>query len=174
MGKTALRRRCERILSGLDLPDPFGIDELCLQLGEQRGRPIHLIPIELPPGGACGMWASTSDFDAIFYQKNTSSLHQAHIQAHEIGHLICDHSAVSVDGTGAVLLLPGLDPALMRRMMNRRDYTGREEREAEVFASLLLERTSSWTPHRANRPPEAESITHRLIRSLGNGGQATQ
>ncbi|MDM4723307.1 hypothetical protein QTQ03_28290 [Micromonospora sp. WMMA1363] len=174
MGKTALRRRCERILSGLDLPEPFDIDELCQRLGEQRGRPIHLVPIELPPGGACGMWASTAHFDAIFYQANTSPLHQAHIQAHEIGHMICDHSAIPVDGAGAALLLPGLDPALVRHMMERTDYTGREEREAEVLASLLLERTSSWTPRRANRPPDVKSITHRLMRSLGHGGQANQ
>lgn len=55
-------------------------------------------------------------------------------------------------------------------MMNRSDYTVDEEREAEMLASLLLERTSSWTPQR--QPPDVESIIHRLMRSLGDGGQA--
>lgn len=170
MGKSTLRRRCEQTLAGLDLPDPFDIDALCLRLGQQRGRPIYLVPVALPLGGACGMLASTEEFDAIFFQQNTNRLHQAQIKGHEIAHLICGHRAVSVDGTGAALLLPDLDPALVRTMMNRSDYTVDEEREAEVLASLLLERTSSWTPQR--QPPDVESMTHRLMRSLGNGGQA--
>lgn len=51
MGRNALRRRCEQTLAGLDLPDPFDIDVLCLRLGEQRGRPIYLVPAALPRAG---------------------------------------------------------------------------------------------------------------------------
>jgi len=39
---TALRRRCQRRLRDLPIPDPFDLDEFCRRLGEQRGRPLTL------------------------------------------------------------------------------------------------------------------------------------
>ena len=38
-----LRRRCERIVEGLDMPDPFDLEVLCRTVGEARGRPLRVL-----------------------------------------------------------------------------------------------------------------------------------
>ncbi|MER7167898.1 hypothetical protein ABT336_17745 [Micromonospora sp. NPDC000207] len=137
-----LRRRCERLLTDLALPEPFDLHELCRVLGERRGRPLRLMPISLPMHTVCGMWVPTGDFDAIFYEQDTSALHQMLIIGHEVGHLLAGHRATAVlDADASRLLLPDLDPQLVRRFLGRSNYDADAEREAEMIGSLLLRRT---------------------------------
>ncbi|MFI7593539.1 hypothetical protein [Micromonospora sp. NPDC049359] len=139
-----LRRRCERIVAELEMPDPFDVRRLCDVLGERRGRPIHLVPIALPAQTVCGMCVPTNDFDAIFYEQDTSPLHQLLIIGHELGHLLAGHQATEVlDADASRLLLPDLDPQLVRRSLGRSNYAAAEEREAEMIGSLLLRRVRS-------------------------------
>ncbi|MEU8183489.1 hypothetical protein AB0B85_17415 [Micromonospora sp. NPDC049044] len=136
-----LRRRCERILDELEVPEPFDIQTLCDALGARRGRPIHLMPIRLPAQTVCGMCVPTRDFDAIFFEQDTSPLHQQLIIGHELGHLLAGHRATEVlDADASRLLLPDLDPQLVQRSLGRSNYAAAEEREAEMIGSLLLRR----------------------------------
>jgi hypothetical protein len=139
-----LRKRCEQIVAGIEVPEPFDIHELCRILGLRRGRPVHLLPISLPAHSVCGMWVPTGEFDAIFYEQDTSPLHQLLIIGHELGHLIGGHRASAVlDPRASRLLLPDLDPRLVRRFLGRTRYDAEEEREAEMIGSLLLRRARS-------------------------------
>jgi hypothetical protein len=162
-----LRRRCQEIVDGLDIPDPFSIRELVRQLGQRRGRPIHLVPLSLPAGEPCGVWVSTRDFDVIFYEVDTSPLHQEHIIAHELGHLLCEHGAPTIDVDVSRQLLPDLDPQLVQRILNRTTYSAVEERQAEVVASLISRaanrpRTDAgWTA-----PPEVADVLARVEHTL--------
>ncbi|MEV1144176.1 hypothetical protein [Micromonospora sp. NPDC049799] len=129
------------MIAKLGVPEPFDIHELCRVLGERRGRPIHLVPISLPVHTVCGMCVPTGAFDAIFYEQDTSPLHQMLIIGHEVGHLLAGHRPAAVlDPDASRLLLPDLDPRLVRRFLGRSNYDAEEEREAEVIGSLLLGR----------------------------------
>jgi hypothetical protein len=73
----------------------------------------------------------------------TSPLHREHIALHEIGHLLAGHQGqVGVEDI-AGLLLPDLNPALVRAVLKRTCYSSEQEWEAEYFATLVLERSRS-------------------------------
>ncbi|MFC4018965.1 hypothetical protein ACFOW4_13570 [Micromonospora sp. GCM10011542] len=147
-----LRKRCEQIAADVEIPEPFDIQRLCDLLGERRGRPIHLVPIKLPAHTVCGMCVPTGEFDAIFFEQDTSPLHQLLIIGHELGHLLAGHRATQVlDPDASRLLLPDLDPQLVQRSLGRSNYAAVEEREAEMIGSLLLRRA------RAGRDDEQDS-----------------
>lgn len=63
-------------------------------------------------------------------------LHQNHILAHEISHIICDHPG-SLELDQDTLRAIGFDPTLVQRMSGRTSYTSEDEREAEVMASVI-------------------------------------
>lgn len=165
-----LRRRCEEVVGRLEFPDPFDVHQLCRLLGEQRGRPIHLTPLPLPANSPCGLIVSTDTFDAIFYQANTSRLHQEHIIAHELGHLLGGHQPVTGLGTElSETLLPNLNPQLIQRVLGRTGYAAVEEREAELIASLISraantpQSVSTWVA-----PPELAEDFDRIGGVLEN------
>ncbi|MBQ1076771.1 hypothetical protein KBX06_27005 [Micromonospora sp. C31] len=87
------------------------------------------------------MCVPTGEFDAIFFEQDTSPLHQLLIIGHEVGHLLAGHRATEVlDADASRLLLPDLDPQLVQRSLGRSNYAAAEEREAEMIGSLLLRR----------------------------------
>ncbi|WP_372444786.1 ImmA/IrrE family metallo-endopeptidase [Crossiella equi] len=161
-------RDCAAVVHGLDLPEPFDLQTLCDRIGDSRGRPILLAPISLPTGGPCGLWIATDPVDYIFYEAQTSPLHQRHIVLHEIGHLLCDHHAAPVLSEDASrLLLPSLDPGMVRRVLGRGCYSAVEEQQAEIIASLVIQRTSSWRAEPVRPvPPEAAELVRRIERAL--------
>ncbi|MER6398373.1 ParH-like protein [Kitasatospora sp. NBC_01246] len=107
----------------------------------RRGRPIELMPLSGPEHSPCGVLITTDRADYIGYPADTTALHQQHIVLHEIGHLLCGHTG----GPGAA---PAVSPALttllpedlVRRVLGRSGYTQRMEQEAELVASLALQR----------------------------------
>lgn len=148
MADRALRRRCERILADLQAPDWHGIRELCDLIGRRQGKPIRLLAEALPSSIHCGLVVRTRSFDAIFYEKDTSVFHQKQIIGHELGHILCGHLGAAVwDGDVSRLLMPNLDPALVRSVLGRSNFTTREEQEAEMIASLILRRSMAAPRH---------------------------
>ncbi|MFI1252791.1 ImmA/IrrE family metallo-endopeptidase [Streptomyces netropsis] len=166
------RRSLERVRS-LDIPTPFDVWELCDRVAERHGRPIRLEPIHLPVDGPCGLWISGPEVDYIFYESDTSPLHQEHIIAHELGHVICGHKENAVLGEETSrLVLPTLDPRMVQSVLQRTYYTSAEEQEAEMIASLILQEANrrplerNWTV-----PSEAAESVERLDRSLRSSTQ---
>jgi hypothetical protein len=102
----------------------------------------------------------------VFYEQRTTALHQRHIVLHELGHIISDHDAPPAmsDATSRVLL-PHLDPAMVRRMLGRTYYSAVEEQEAELVGSLIHARISAWAPEpTVPVDPEVAAVVARLER----------
>jgi hypothetical protein len=161
-----VKRRCEHALRGLELPRPFTIESLCGVVSERRGRPLRLIP-KATNAGPCGLWVAFDDLDCVFYEPGTSELHRDHIITHELGHLLCEHEKGQIEDAGLLqALFPHLSPALVSQVMGRTTYSVREEQEAELFATLVLERSGRPTPFQ--RGPHAATLD-RLSEALGGG-----
>ena len=128
------------------MPDPFTLTEFLDRLAARRGRRIELHPNDYVPGGACGMWLKLADVDLILYAR-TAPLHEEHIVLHEVGHMLCEHNGqAGLDDDLMRFLMPDLDPAMVRSLLNRGSYTDAEEQEAELLATLVLERVADRRP----------------------------
>jgi hypothetical protein len=135
-----VRRRCAALIRGLNLPESFDVPTLCAELSARRGRPIQQLPVA-NLHDVCGLWIATDTTDLIAYEQHTSAPHQQHIVLHELGHMLCDHFPVGVSPSEqAQLLMPNLDPNMIRRVLGRTGYSSVEEQEAEFLASLLGQR----------------------------------
>ena len=160
-----VRQRCERLARGIDLPAPFDLDTFVAQLAARRGRPIHLIPFELPPGAPGGLCLSTDAADYVVVTSAATGAQRVHIALHELAHLLLEHQLHLVDGAGdGPPLFRHLDPAVVRAMFARTNYSSRQEQEAEVLASLLGQRAGLWRP--APRQEPDDPLVERLGRSL--------
>ncbi|QMU70617.1 hypothetical protein [Streptacidiphilus sp. P02-A3a] len=173
MDDRELRRYCAEVVGRLDVPAPFNVNDLCDRLEEDRGRAISLVPMSLPvrQGTPCGLWVATAEVDYILFEKDTSRTHQEHIVSHEIGHLLLGHdSSPAHQDEVARLLMPTLDPALVRSVLGRTVYTSHEERAAELVASLLPLRASRGKGRgrreRTEVSPGMANLVDHLERSL--------
>lgn len=127
-------------LHDLGLPTRFTVNELAEALARQRGKPIILRAASFPAGVLTGGLLITDSVDFIAYPE-TTPLHRDHIIGHELGHIIAGHTPTAVQGEDALrLLAPDIDPAVIRRMLSRTNYTDREEQEAEAIAGWLSTR----------------------------------
>ncbi|MFE6687049.1 hypothetical protein ACFVFQ_11280 [Streptomyces sp. NPDC057743] len=161
-----LQRRCQAVLDSalheLPLPRPFSLETFCTQLAERRKRPLHLHPLPLQAAqDICGLWLATDTDDHIFFEQRTSRVHREHIVLHEIGHMLFDHHCAAPDGVDTRRVLPDLSPRLVQRLLGRTSYTSRQEREAEMFASLMRIRVA-----RLNTG-EPEGVLGRLEAAIG-------
>ncbi|MEU4218208.1 hypothetical protein [Actinoplanes sp. NPDC026623] len=142
------------LLEAGDVPDPFTLDAFLIKLEARRGRRIILRSSDYVPGVACGMWLRLADVDVIVYAR-TAPLHEEHIVLHEVGHMLCRHQGGTALGEDVTrVLMPDLDPAMVRSLLNRGAYTDIEEQEAELFATLLLERVADRRP--SDNPVDAD------------------
>ncbi|WP_223267637.1 ImmA/IrrE family metallo-endopeptidase [Streptosporangium nondiastaticum] len=164
-----LRRGAATLLTRLELPDRCDIVTLCEHLSRERGRPLHLAPVIMGASYPCGMWVALDTADIVIFEANTSRLHQDHIIAHELAHMICSHRGDTdpAGSSGLSSMFPHLDAERVREALGRTSYSTEEEQEAEIMASLILEHVT--------RPPlesrwavpsvDAETVA-RIERSL--------
>ncbi|WP_410658239.1 hypothetical protein [Amycolatopsis sp. lyj-112] len=131
--------RKELVRLGVDRP--VGMVELCRVLGESRGRAIRLVPFPMEVPGPYGLWMSTASADYIVFQAETTKVHQEHIIAHELGHILAGHQGEEDDEEIWARLMPDIAPGVLRRLLKRTHYDSAQEREAETIATLLLERS---------------------------------
>jgi hypothetical protein len=116
----------------------FSVAGLCEVISAQRGRPLHVHPLDVPASAglnACGLWIATDVADHVFVEHRTSLFHQEHIILHEIGHMLCDHVT---EGLPSGLT----DGEVDWQVLARTSYTTRQEQDAEMVASLILERVA--------------------------------
>ncbi|MGW6459709.1 toxin-antitoxin system, toxin component [Streptomyces sp. NPDC055078] len=177
MKRRAMRRVCASLVRGLDVPPPAGpgqlIDALCRRVAERSGRAVRHTLVPFPPRTVSGLWIATGDTDHILCELRTSPWHQLLITCHEIWHIV--EPRRSGDGAGSAPALSGMDlgtldaSALGRIMAARGPYDAASERDADLFASLLLARLTR-TPPRAGREVPGEPALHRVERTLGSDG----
>ncbi|PJJ05938.1 uncharacterized protein DUF955 [Streptomyces sp. 2333.5] len=163
---TRLREQCERRVDALGLPahTKLSVDDLCAHLSRGSGRPIQLLPCPLPLGSPDGLWVSTPSTEYVVYEQRLAPVHQQQVILHELGHLICDHESSPVlTPEASRLLLPSLDPALIRRTLGREHARSWAETEAEYVGSLIGRRIGSWTAdHVRPVPPAMQELVSRL------------
>jgi hypothetical protein len=152
-----LRRSVEERLRDVVVPSPLNVDTFIGELATQRGRPIELLPIQSSAAGPCGLWVATRDIDYVLYEQATDTLHQAHIKLHEWAHIKFRHRGVlAAIGPWLEGALPDLDPGMVRDVLGRRSYVDLEEQEAEMAASIILERAGRSTTPAPRRPVDGE------------------
>jgi hypothetical protein len=134
----------------LEPPLPLSVSVLCELLGELRGTPINLLEWDLPANGPFGVLISRQGEDVIAYQAKTTKAHQAHIILHEVGHIIAYD-------------LAGERPTT--QMQFRTGYTDRNERDAEIIASTIMQHAISMS-RRAQRYDLDEPWRHSVYNSL--------
>ncbi|RAG86164.1 hypothetical protein DN069_08160 [Streptacidiphilus pinicola] len=140
MDDRQLRRECADLVRSLDVPSPFNIPALADTIAAQRGRTIELVPMPMAPrpNSPCGLWVATDGIDYVMYSEQTTRRQQQHIQLHELAHILLGHESTETDEDEmARLLMPNLDPALVRLVLGRTVYDSTEERRAETVASLI-------------------------------------
>jgi hypothetical protein len=178
-----LRCRCETIVRTLDqriggIPVPFDLNALLDQLETDRGRPIELVPFSATaPGKPCGMWVGTNRRDLIYHEEATSLLHQDHIILHEIGHMVCNHTGTALSNADQVrsLLTSLLRTDAVRdqvgTVLGRGAYTTVEEQEAELIATLIMERAARTAPTTRTVAPSSPEVTAARRRIEERWGQ---
>lgn len=82
--------------------------------------------------------------DYIFYQQETTRVHQDHIILHEVGHVLAEHQNTENPDVGnpdADRPAPGpsLPDNLIKQQLHRTAYTEDHEREAELVATIIQE-----------------------------------
>lgn len=139
------RRRLTRLVSGVRVPATTDIAALCAAVAERLDRPVQLLGVPLPVDAPCGLVITTGQSHYVAYDNQTTPLHQRHIVAHELGHLLAGHATGPLGQTElSRLLMPTLDPRMVAGVLARAPgYDVRAEAEAEIIADLLWRRTRS-------------------------------
>ncbi|WP_157882039.1 hypothetical protein [Streptomyces rubellomurinus] len=163
---TSLQARCEERVRALEIPaaEKLTIPQLCRHIGRLQNRSILLVPLELPVGSPDGLWISADDLDYVVFEQRLAPVHQHQVILHEIGHLVCGHEAAPVmTPDSSRLLLPSLDPEMVRRVLGRQHEHSEVEVEAELVGSLIGRQIGTWTVRQTwNVPPEAQGLSSRL------------
>ncbi|MFJ5552384.1 regulator component [Streptomyces sp. NPDC093225] len=161
-----LRRRCEAVLAGIELPDPFTVDAFRDVLARHRGRPIVMEPLpDLGSTVPCGAWIALPSVDVVFYEPRTSPAHQDLIKLHELGHVLCGHSR-NVDLTRLARAFTDLTPELVARTFGaaRSNFDTVEEQEAEMIAVLLADLADADREGTPSSRRMAASLAHPIRR----------
>ncbi len=138
-----LRAACAERLRGITVPRPFNLAVFAGAVARHRGRPLRICPLPGQAGelSVSGAWAATDHDDRIFIEPAASPWHRDLIALHEISHMLCDHDAdLHWADSLAAALLPDVGTGAVRRMLGRHGYPPGQEQEAEMMASLILER----------------------------------
>lgn len=134
-----LRKRYMTRIRDLAIPIPFDVRIFTSTLSDRRCRPIVLQPMPLL-GEPFGAWIEEASVDVVFYEQRTTPLHQQHIILHELGHVLCDHRGIAdIELAKSLSSDTGLPVERLRALRDGR-YTGEEEQEAEMIATLILAR----------------------------------
>ncbi|MFE0021353.1 hypothetical protein [Amycolatopsis sp. NPDC059021] len=160
-----LRNRCQALVEAVDVSQPFTARSLCGILAEQRGRRLYVHPLPRDmndEGTPCGVWLATDVADHIFFEEHTSPFHQEHIIMHELAHMICGHTIADLPAElDARILDDTADPQEIQQILLRTSYSTDQEQEAELVATLLLEKSARL----GNKPGNAQEL--RLSSALG-------
>jgi hypothetical protein len=131
----------------LPIPIPWDRRQFVDTVAQMRRRPIRLIPTPtaMLTDSPCGLWLKRDHDDIVIHEIGTSEYHMDQIICHEIGHMVLGHDRGTPDEQSSSMhtdlctkLLPNVDPAAVQAVLGRTDYASAQERDAEMFASMLM------------------------------------
>lgn len=142
-GRDRLVEQVRRLISTLRVPQPWDLADFLQQVTALLGKEIRLVPLPTDTAESlpCGLVVERAEDIVIAYDAHSSGYHADHIVLHEIGHLLLDHADSIIDGTTrstVEILFPSMDPDNVLRVLRRSDYDDLAERQAELFASLVM------------------------------------
>lgn len=139
-----VKAKMKAVLDGLAFDfSNFTMDGFVSWLQERTAREIEFIFWEMPPG-LFGVWLSGPELgtEYIFVDKSAAPLHKVHIQLHELSHIICGHTTITLNKSSLQKLLIDFAEndhssysALFRSFSNEQ-----QEQEAELLAALIQQR----------------------------------
>ncbi|MFF4599130.1 hypothetical protein [Amycolatopsis sp. NPDC001319] len=162
------RTGVRELLRDVPPPRPWSMNAWVDRLERHRGRDIDLVAVEYEPGRPSGAWQRRADYDLVAYTAGTSPLHQDHIIAHELAHLLCEHrgSCVMSDAEAAALA-PDLSAHTLSHLLTR-VTTDVDEYEAELIAVLLMSAaTAEAEPLKPGASGRSADRARRLASLLG-------
>ncbi|WP_444951002.1 hypothetical protein [Micromonospora ureilytica] len=156
-------RRCDEVLHSLAMPAAFTLGDVCAELQRVRGRPLVVTVVRMHRAGARALWCRGATTDHILVGSALPRLHRDHLVLHGIGHMVFDHIGRPAVGRDISRALQAADMARLRRSLKRVVYTQREEHQAEVFATRVLQLTKSWV---APKPSGSQTLLREQLSSV--------
>lgn len=146
----------------LSLPPMSTVEELCAAVADRAGRTVRLVPRRMRVDEPSGFVERRADTDLIYFEQETSGLHQAHIICHELAHLLCGHLAEppAEDEDPALVELPTIDSDMIRLVLGRSHYDDAAEEEAEILGAELT-RVLVLAPGAGTTSQLAPALEHR-------------
>jgi hypothetical protein len=166
----ARREQCQDLIRELDILDPWDFGVFCERLQERRGRSLEVLPI-LPvrTGFPNGLFLPSDTVDRIYTVEGMTPYHREHIALHEIGHLLLGHEECGLDVMElAPIFFPHLDPALVKMVLGRSEYSNPQEQQVEYFASLVMAQVDERRMPRTVEDPDIAEVLGRLEASWGH------
>lgn len=148
----ALRSLSLQRLDGIPVPQPFNLDAFAAAVGKKLGTAVELRDLPADPrlAAVSGAWLSTGRAEIISLEPGTSGWHRNLIALHEFGHLLSNHpSDPDWDPEHAAKYLTTLGAGTQNRVRFRHaqdGYSESEEDEAEMIASIILDRADIGPP----------------------------
>ena len=145
--RATARRNMRAALTAVQsvLPVPWDIDVFVHRLSSHRARRIVLVPWAFRDSGdsTSGMFVRSAAVDYIFYEETASPARREQVIAHEVGHLLLQHTPELKDASDRLLeaLAPDVSPAIARRVLalSRTGYEDDDEAAAELFGTSLIQ-----------------------------------
>ncbi|MFJ7275465.1 ImmA/IrrE family metallo-endopeptidase [Kitasatospora sp. NPDC098663] len=157
MHAISLRDACEDRLGRLDLSHRFGAEELIAAVASLVGRTIACEAVDMRGAFSCGLRKRYADREVIYYEQSASPLHRRQIVAHELGHILWDHTGeIDLADLMSDEELAGLMDWSVLGVSARTSYETDAEVEAEMMATLILQRMYRGTVMPAARPSAAD------------------
>ncbi|MET9427814.1 MULTISPECIES: hypothetical protein [unclassified Streptomyces] len=121
------------------------MDSVVRAVEERRGKSIVIFRVPLPPE-VSAFCIRGHDRDYVVVDSQAGELTQAHSTLHELFHLLEEHPAedgshdLEMDEETIRLLLPGVKPEAVIKILTRSHYAKEAEWGAETFATTMLQR----------------------------------
>jgi len=132
----------------LALPTPFSLRWFPRWLERRNRRRTRLVAASMEPGGPSGVLVQAPGTDYLYYEKQTSLLHQAHIVLCLAARLLlADRVDLPIDAR----VIPKVSPWGVHLMLGQQPAHTLTDREAEDFAFLVLDRERSYPSVLASR-----------------------
>ncbi len=142
------------LLPKLNLRGNFDAHHFTERLAKLKEKPIKLSPYSFPPGsGKTGMLLYNLDKEQyeILYEKNTTWTHQQAIIFHEDAHILFGHQMLGVTQEELDIVVKYLNAAHFETIFRESACSKTEEKEAELFASLMIPISFGSSPKRTSQ-----------------------